>query len=64
MISYKKKKYRLFLALLILAFGVYGPLYQKLENKYVKKVKRLRAHYNQYIKYYEDSPLEQDEISR
>lgn len=63
MISYKKKKYRLFLALLLLAFGVYGSLYKKMENKYVKRIKRLRAHYNQYIKYYEDSPLEQDEIS-
>lgn len=63
MISYKKKKYRLFLALLLLAFGVYGSLYKKIENKYVKKIRKLRAHYNHYIKYYEDSPLEQDEIS-
>mgnify|MGYP000082171229 CR=1 FL=1 len=53
----------IFLALLLLAFGVYGSLYKKMENKYVKKIRKLRAHYNHYIKYYEDSPLEQDEIS-
>lgn len=63
MISYRKKKYRLFLALLLLAFGVYGSLYKKMEDQYVKNIKKLRAHYNHYIKYYEDSPLEQDEIS-
>ena len=63
MISYKKKKYRLFSALLLLAFGVYGSLFKKMENNYIEGIKKLRSHYNQYIKYYEDSPLEQDKIS-
>lgn len=63
MISYKKKKYRLFFALIILAIGVYGSVYQKIGDDYIEKIQKLRANYNQYIKYYEDSPLEQDELT-
>ena len=63
MISYKKKKYRLFSALIILVFGVYGSVYQKIGNDYIENILKLRANYNQYIKYYEDSPLEQDELT-
>ena len=63
MISYKKKKYRLFLALIILACGVYGSVYKKMSNNYFENIQKLRNSYNQYIKYYEDSPLEQDELT-
>ena len=63
MISYKKKKYRFYLALLILVIGVYGSLYKSFKDDYVKDIIRLRSNYNHYIKYYEDSPLEQDELT-
>lgn len=63
MISYKKKKYRLFLALIILMCGVYGSVYNKIGDSYIEDIQKLRSSYNHYIKYYEDSPLEQDELT-
>ena len=58
--KYIKVKYRLFLALLLLVVGVYASLYDKYNKIYELEVVKLRSHYDQYIRYYEDSPLEKD----
>lgn len=63
MISYKKRKYRLFLALLTVVITLFWVLYARTKNQYYSEINKLRKQYNHYIKYYEDSPLEQDDIS-